>query len=110
MHFADPLLFTCELHEVVLLRVIFPTGYNEHMSLGDNIADVALPVGFKAVSLYISVFDSSTRNIFLTISIANASLLDGGQIICDDSNRKTVMAGCLIDSKLINILIYTFQM
>ena len=105
VHFTDPLLFTCELYEVFLLRVVLPTGDMEQMSIGDNADDVVLPAGFKAVSLNIIELETFTRNIGLTFSIANASLLDGGNIICDNSNGKAVMAGCLIDSKLINILI-----
>ena len=105
MHFTDPLLFACELHEVVLLQVVLPTGDVEYISIGDTAADVALPAGFTAVSLDILQLNSSTRNIFLTLSIANASLLDGGEIRCYDSTRKkAVMAGCRIDCKLTNIL------
>ena len=84
---------------------MLPTGDSERMSLGDTVADVALPAGFTAVSLDISESHSFTRNIFLTLSVANATLLDGGEIICDDTWRTAVMAGCLIDCKLTNIVI-----
>ena len=87
---------------------MLPTGDTEPISLGDtvNIVNENLPAGFKAVSLNISQLDNSIRNIFLTVSVSNASLLDGGEIRCDDTTRRNaVMAGCLIDSELINILI-----
>ena len=59
------------------------------------------------MSLDISESDTFTRNIFLTLSVANASLLDSGEIICHGTTgRNAVMAGCLINSKFINILVY----
>ena len=92
----DPLVFTCELNEVVLLRVILPTDEQENTSIGDSANDVALPVGFTADSLVITAVDDATRNITLTLSIENASLLNGGQITCDDTvtNDVIAMAGC----------------
>ena len=102
---TDSLFFTCELYEVFFLRVVLPSGDQEHISVGDNTADVALPVGFTAVSLLILPIDVSSRNISLTLSIMNASLLDGGMIKCEDAikanNNIMVMAGCPLDSKLI---------
>ena len=54
------------------------------------------------MSLRIHPTHASKRNIFLTLSIMNASLLDGGMIICDDTTEANkVMAGCPVDSKLI---------
>ena len=91
---SDPLLFTCELSDVFVLRVVFPTGYKEHISVGDTVADVALPDGYTAVSLDILGVDSSTRKISLTLSIKNSSLLNGGQIRCNDTIKNVVMAGC----------------
>ena len=95
---TDPLLFTCELKEVRLLRVILPTGDQEIISLGDSAADVALPGGFQAVFLNVSPIDDAIRNIFLTLSIANASLLRGGEITCDNT-VEGVMAGCPLVGK-----------
>ena len=101
---TDLLLFTCELSNVIGLRVIFPNGVQEVISLGDNVnypESVILSVGFTAVSLTImSVMDKIERNVSLTLSIANASLLDGGEIICDNtSSRNKVMAGCPVCGK-----------
>ena len=94
---TDPLLFTCELYEAVLLRVILPSGDQEIISLGDTAPDVVLPSGFTAVSLDITEIDNSRRNFNLTLSIANASLLNGGEITCDNTTeRNTAKAGCPI--------------
>lgn len=93
---TDPLLFTCELHEVAYLQVVLPTGDREFVSLGDTAADVVLPTGFTPVSLDIAELDFHRRNISLTLSIANASLLDGGEIICREwRNFKVVYSGWL---------------
>ena len=90
----DPLLFTCELNEVPLLRVIFSTGEQETISLGDTAATITLPAGFTAMFLNISVIDD-LRNISLTLSIENASLLNSDVIKCDDTfGKESAMAGC----------------
>ena len=95
---TDPLLFTCELNHVAVLQVKFPkfNGYHEAVSNGDTLQFVALPAGFSAVSLNISK-NKFRYNISLKLLIANASLLDGGEIICDDSiseSGNNVTAGC----------------
>ena len=98
---TDPLLFTCELNGVYLLRVMFPNGYTEPVGDGDTIHSVTLPAGFSAVSLNISK-NKYTSNITLKFLIANASLLDGGKIICDDSfpqSGNNVTAGCRLCGK-----------
>ena len=101
MHFTDPLLYTCELHEVYVLRVRLPTGHGETVALGDTASTVDLPDGFTAVFLNVTVLYNFTRSISLTIIISNSSLMDGGNIICDDTTgRNRVIVGCLIDSKL----------
>ena len=80
----DPLLFTCQLYRAILLRVVLPSGGHEIISIGDTVADVALPSGFDAVSLTITETDNF-RNFDLTLSISTASLLEGGEITCDDT-------------------------
>ena len=93
----DPLVFTCEVNDAVLLRVILPTGEQDFISLGDTVDVVSLPDGFSAVSLVISEIDEFSRNITLILSIQNATLLNGGQITCDDTFlNKVAMAGCLL--------------
>ena len=93
----DPLVFTCEVNDAVLLRVTLPTGERDFISLGDTAHDVRLPNGFTANSLVISEIDEISRNITLILSIRNAALLNGGQIICDDTSlNKMAMAGCLL--------------
>ena len=94
---SDPLLFTCQVNEALLLRVVLPTGDQEIISVGDTAADVALPTGFTAVSLDITEIDASTRNFSLTLFIMSAFLLGGGEIQCDDtSSSNSAMAGCPI--------------
>ena len=90
----DPLVFTCEVNNVRGLRVILPTGYREAISIGDTTNNVDLPAGFKADSLVITPIDNLRRNFTLTLSIENASLLNGGLIRCDDANRNRAMTGC----------------
>ena len=91
---TDPLLFTCNLTNVVALRVTFPNG---ERTVG---SDPKIPVGFKAVSFNVFKIDESTRNISLILSIANASLLDGRGIICDDAIPiNNVTAGCRVCGK-----------
>ena len=97
---TDPLLFTCELNDVALLRVIVPAGGQEIISKGDNATMANLPAGFTAKSVIITEIDNFTRNISVTLFVANASLLDDGEIICDNTSRIRVMAGCLLHSKL----------
>ena len=96
---TDPLLFTCELKGVFILRVVLPTGDRETTSLGDTAASVALPAGFTAESLSIEEIDGNVRNYSLTLSVATASLLDGGEILCDDTFWNVVRAGCPLHSK-----------
>ena len=101
---TDPLLFTCELSNILGLRVILPNGFQEIISLGDTVdisKNVALPDGFIAMSLNImSVKDKTEINVSLTLSIINASLLDGGEITCDDTTPSNmVMARCPVCGK-----------
>ena len=80
---------------------MLPSGDQEIVTLGDRPADVVLPPGFNAVSLDITEMNNFRRNFNLTISIANATLLNGGEITCDDTTlRKQASAGCLIGKLL----------
>ena len=91
----EPLFFTCEVYKTALLRVVLPTGDQEIISAGDTAANVALPIGFMAVSLNIIEIDGSTRTFKVTLSIDSASLLNGGEIKCDDTtSRKEAKANC----------------
>ena len=100
MNSTDPLSFTCELSNIMGLRVLLPNGH-EQISLGDIHTSVALPAGFKPVSLNITEMENFTRHFSLTFSIAHASLLDGREITCDDTIRsnKKVTAGCPVCGK-----------
>ena len=94
---SEPLNFTCQVNGAVFLRVLLPTGDQETIYVGDTAADVDLPPGFTAVSLNITEIDSSTRNFSLALLIANAFLLNGGYIRCDDStSQKVAKASCSI--------------
>ena len=80
---------------------MLPTGDQEITSIGDTADDISLPTGFTAVSLDITEIDNFKRNFSLTISIANALLLGGGEIICDDTtSRNQASASCPIIGKL----------
>ena len=103
---TDPLLFTCEIYGVILLRVLLPTGVQETISVGDTAADVVLPAGFTAVSLDITEIAVATRNFNLTLSIDRASRLEGGNITCDDTTPgKAAEAGCPIRKLTLHKLI-----
>ena len=96
----DSLLFMCKVYEATLLRVVFPTGDMEIVSVGDTVATVDLPPGFTAVSLDIKEIDDSRRSFHLNISIDSASRLNGGEIKCDDTTLiKKAGAGCPIIGK-----------
>ena len=81
----DPLLFTYQLYGAILLRAVLPSGGQEIISIGDTVADVVLPSGFDAVSLTITETDNFRKNFDLTLSISTPSLLEGGEITCDDT-------------------------
>ena len=102
---SDPLTFTCEINRALSLRVELPNGYDDTVTLGNGPEDVYLPGGFTAVTLSITEIDNSSRDFVLTLSIANASLLAGGEIRCDDTTDDNVaMAGCPILGKSYNRL------
>ena len=102
MDSTDPLFFTCELIHVFGLRIKLPNVPQELISVGDTSDNVVLPAGFTVVSLHI-VETEYIRNISLTLSIANASLLNDGVIICDNALKNNslikVMAGCQVCGK-----------
>ena len=94
---TEPLLFTCEVYESTFLRINLPNGHQELITVGDTVADVNLPAGFTAESSNITVINESLRNLSLTLFITNASLLNDGEILCDDSTpMKRAVVGCPI--------------
>ena len=92
----DPLLFTCELNKTFLLRVVLPNGVQEVTAIGDNAEDIALDnvPGVIVKSFNVTAINGDMRNFSLTLSIINASLLDGGEIMCDDTTNKVAKASC----------------
>ena len=102
MDSTDPLLFFCELYDIFALRVMLPNGYVKTVSVNDTSLTRRPPAGFREVSLSIntSVINEFKRNVSLTLSIANASLLDGGEIVCDDTTPLNIFtAGCQVCGK-----------
>ena len=96
---SDPLTYTCEINGVAVLQVVLPNGDREIISLGNTQEDLNedLPDGFSALTLIITEVDGSARDFLLTLSIAEASLLAGGEIRCDDTTDNNVaMDGCPI--------------
>ena len=81
---------------------MLPNGYAETISVNATSLSGPPPAGFRKVSLsintsWINTFD---RNFSLTLSIASALLLDGGEIVCDDTTRSNSMtAGCRVCGK-----------
>ena len=87
----DPLVFTCEVNSF-LMRIILPNGDQEVASIGDTESDILLfpSSGFTVDTFNVITVDTFTRNYTLTLSIENASLLNGDQIICDDTTENIV--------------------
>ena len=98
----DPLTFTCEISGALSLRVVLPNGEQAIVSVGSEQDDITLPDGFTAENLNITEIDSSSRDFVLTLSIASASLLDSGEIRCDDTfDTNVARAGCPIMGKIL---------
>ena len=95
----DPLVFTCEISNAYILRVGLSNCYQDYIYLGSTADSLYLPAGFTAESL-VTTKTYYGGNFSLTLSVANASLLNGGQITCDDStSQNQVMAGCPLAGK-----------
>ena len=63
---TEPLLFTCELYEVWLLRVKYPTGKQDTLSIESKIENLDnLPDGFTVVAFNISEKKYLQQEIFL---------------------------------------------
>ena len=88
----DPLLFTCEVNETQVLRVTLPDSTIQTLTPGVEFMPID---GITLVSLNTSVVVDVTRNYVLTLSSANASVLAGGNITCDNTGDTIVAtAGC----------------
>ena len=84
-----------------LLELVLPSGEQETITVGDEVDHIPLPAGFTAVSLDVTEIFGSIRNFVLTLSIASASLLAGGEIRCDDGTGNiTAKAGCILVGEL----------
>ena len=94
---SDTLFFTCEIYEIVVLRVMLPTGDQEIISLGNTFNNIELSDGFEAVDLTITKVNEYSRNFSLLLRIDSASRLNGGNITCDNTTPlKKASAGCPI--------------
>ena len=101
----DPLFFTCELNNVVVLRVVLPNGFVSVFVHDES--DLVLPAGFTVMSVEVVGGDPAPRSISLTIAIANASLLAGGEITCDDGvGEIAASAGCPL---LLGMFLYSIN-
>ena len=90
----DPLVYTCEVNSY-LMRIILPSGVQEVASIGDTESDILFPsAGFNVYTFNVTPVDIFRRNYTPTLSIENASLLNGGQIICDDTENIVANARC----------------
>ena len=105
---SDPLTFTCEINEIPILQVVLPNGEVEFVSPGisQDKLNEELPDGFTAEDLVITPIDNASRNYVLTLSIASASLLDGGVITCDGATGSSANAGCPILGKNCKLLCF----
>ena len=89
----DPLLFTCELNEIIVLRLILPGHPPVAYVSGVDPDDVNLPAGITLLSPDIP--SSAPGNFTLALSIENAPLLAGNEIRCDDgTDSNAAMAAC----------------
>ena len=107
----DPLVFTCEVNSF-LMRILLPHGDQEVASIGDTESDILFPsAGFTVDTFNVIPVDTFTRNYTLTLSIENASLLNGGQITCDDTTTLSrAMARCpLIGKSKLSLYIYLYK-
>ena len=106
----DPLVFTCEVNSF-LMRILLPNGDQEVASLGDTASDIYISAGFTVDAFNITPVDTFKSNYTLTLSIENASLLNGGQITCDDTTTLSrAMARCpLIGKSKLSLYIYLYK-
>ena len=97
---SDPLTITCEINGAGFMRVVLPNGDNDIVDDRSDPDDVDLPEGFTVDSLVTTSADNTLTNFVLRLTISSASLLDGGEIRCEDFTGSDVaMAGCPILGK-----------
>ena len=99
---ADPLLFTCNVTDTPATIVIVRFSFVEIMLISlraDNTTEGVGPDGINIQSR--SVTGENPYNYILTLSIANASLLNGGMIECDSVIGVTDMDRCPVAGELI---------
>ena len=92
---TDPLLFTCNITDTPSTRmtVAFSFSEMELISLTNN--NVTQGVGPDGINIQShNVTGEGPYDYILTLSIANASLLNGGMITCDSNIGVTDRAGC----------------
>ena len=99
---TDSLLFTCTGNEIGFLRVTLFSG--ERLALfsdGDITGIGDLHDGFSVEPPIVTMNDGGASfNYTLSVSIENASLLNGNMIDCDDNSPDNQdMAGCPVVGK-----------
>ena len=97
---TDSLLFTCTAIEILTLRVTLPSGIRLFFD-SSGMPPGNVPDGFSVESRsVIPNVGITSYNYTLSLSIDNASLLNGDMILCDDTtsaNQDT--AGCPVVGK-----------
>ena len=114
---TDPLLFTCTGNELTVLSMIVTLPNGDPLSLSRTGAvSGTIPDGFSVISRSAVPNDGNVSfNFTLSLSIENASLLNGDVIACDDNTIRE-MAGCSVVGKFsllldsfVKIVLYTSQ-
>ena len=103
---TDPLLFTCNVTDspATQVTVTFLPGMVVTILRSDNTTGGVHPDGINIQSH--SVTGVSPYDYILTLSIANASLLNGGMIECDSVVGVTDVAKCQVAGELMVYLLH----
>ena len=102
---TDPLLFTCNVTDspATQVTVTFLSGMVVTILRSDNTTGGVRPDGINIQSH--NVIGEGPYDYILTLSIANASLLNGGMIECDSVVGVTDVAKCPVAGEL---MVYSF--
>ena len=98
---TDSLLLTCTANEIIILRVTLPSDGTLGVFNDGTVTGIGtLPAGFSVESSNAIVNPGGlSYNYTLSLSIENASLLNGSMIVCDDNTIHQDMAGCPVVGK-----------
>ena len=98
---TDSLLLTCTANEIIILRVTLPSDGTLGVFNDGTVTGIGtLPAGFSVESSNAIMNPGGlSYNYTLSLSIENASLLNGSMIVCDDNTINQDMAGCPVVGK-----------